>query len=178
MDLALEGRDKGDPVSIRTLKWSLGRTYVPAIFGLSRSIKFRWMRDQPRLFPPAPSPWIPGSKIVRVQGKKIRNPNNSLEQRQVGLWSPPLDIRNLPLFIQHRVQGRVALDDIQENFLDHFWSPWTRTISLKGLQTIGAEQLALSMWSFGLCMTCTQRRKPLDTTRCTAENWSCHWRNS
>ena len=39
---------------------------------LSGSIKLWRIRDHPRLFPQAPSPWIPYSEIVRVLRKKIR----------------------------------------------------------------------------------------------------------
>ena len=45
MDLALEGRDEGDPLSV--WKWPLDRVYVLASLGLSRSIKFRRIRDHP-----------------------------------------------------------------------------------------------------------------------------------
>jgi len=42
------------------------------------AVKFRRIREPPHLFPPGPSPWIPCSEIVSVQGKQIGNPKNSL----------------------------------------------------------------------------------------------------
>ena len=48
----------------------------------SAKLTLRRIRDHLRLFPPAPSPWIPCIEIVRIQGTKIWNTRNSLGHGQ------------------------------------------------------------------------------------------------
>ena len=70
IDVALERRNEGDPSCVG--KWAVGWAHVLASLGLSRSINFRCIEDSPRFFPPAPSPWIPCSEIIRVEGKILK----------------------------------------------------------------------------------------------------------
>ena len=57
-----EGRDEGD-LLVCVGKWAVGRAYILASLGLSRSIKFQRIRDHPRNSPSAPSPWITGLTV-------------------------------------------------------------------------------------------------------------------
>jgi len=51
---------------------------------------FLRIRDHPRLFYPAPCPWIPCSEIVHVEGEKIGIPKIPLHMNK---GSPPLSQR-------------------------------------------------------------------------------------
>jgi len=62
IDLSPEGRNEGC-LLVCVGKWAVGRAYVLAILGQSRTIKFQRIRDHPCNFPPAPSPWITGLTV-------------------------------------------------------------------------------------------------------------------
>ena len=71
MDLTLEGRDECDSVCNETwyFSWAQNR---PAR-GPCPQLTFLYIRDHCRLFPPAPSPWIPAVKLSKIQNKNQKS---------------------------------------------------------------------------------------------------------
>ena len=74
MDLALDGRIEGDPLSMHN--WALGKAYKQNSLGLCRSIKFIHLRDHPCLSPSSQFPWSSCCEIVRVQQEKLWKSKN------------------------------------------------------------------------------------------------------
>ena len=89
-ELALKGRDEGDPLI--HAKVSFGQALLLASLGLSRTIKFTRIRDQPHLFLSVPIPWSPCNELILFCGKKIRHQKIPLDMSK---GRPPLDIRNV-----------------------------------------------------------------------------------